>query len=105
MDQGNGAKESVLPEWVGYWVFISYMSGPSADSEEPSKAVKGEPEAITAAFLLEQYGDHGLEVRRSMEHPTVFMPWAAVLSIQGPPPEAREEIDREVARRTGGGEE
>lgn len=101
MDHENGSRTSVLSEWMGYWVFISYLSGPSADPEEPSKAIKGEPEARTATFLLEQYGAHGVEVKPSREHPTVFMSWGAVLTVQGPPPEAREEIDREVARRTG----
>lgn len=102
MTQEDETQKPVLSEWVGYWVFISYLSGPNADPEEPSKAMKGEPETMTAAFLLEQYGTYGIEVRRSQDHPTVFMSWGAVLSIQGPPPEAREEIDREVAKRTGG---
>jgi hypothetical protein len=30
------------------------------------------------------------------------MSWGAVLYIQGPPPEVREQIDKEVAKRTGG---
>ncbi len=99
-EQGS-ASTPVLSEWLGYWVFITYMSGPNLDTEDPSKPVKGQPEAMTAAFLLEKYGALGIEVRRSQEYPTVFMSWSGVLSIQGPPPEAREEIDREVAKQTG----
>ena len=38
----------VLSEWLGYWVFITYMSGPNLDQNEPTKLVKGQPEAITA---------------------------------------------------------
>jgi hypothetical protein len=30
------------------------------------------------------------------------MSWGAVLYIQGPPPEVREQIDKEVSKRTGG---
>lgn len=102
--QANGdasVNDSILSEWLGYWVFITYMSGPSVDTEEPSKVVKAQPEIATTAFLLERCGTFGLEVRRSAEYPTSFMSWSAVLSVQGPPPEAREEIDREVAKRTG----
>jgi len=28
---------SVLSDWVGYWVFISYISGPNLDIEEPKR--------------------------------------------------------------------
>lgn len=100
MPQENGTQRPVLADWVGYWVFISHLSGPNADSEDPSKSVKGEPEARTEVFLLEGYGSHGVEVKPGLGQPTVFMSWGAVLTVQGPPPEAREEIDREVAKRT-----
>jgi hypothetical protein len=99
MAQENGSSNSVLSDWVGYWVFISHLSGPNSNSEDPSKPVKSEPEARTEVFLLEGYGAHGLEVKPGLEQPMVFMSWGAVLTVQGPPPEAREEIDREVARR------
>lgn len=100
MAQENGSSNSVLSDWVGYWVFISHLSGPNSDSEDPSKPVKSEPEARTEVFLLEGVGAHGLEVKPGLGQPTVFMSWGAVLTVQGPPPEAREEIDREVARRS-----
>ncbi len=94
---GNAAADStVLADWLGYGVFITYMSGPSLDTDEPTKSVKGEPEAMTASFLLERYGPLGLEVKRSADTPTVFMSWAAVMYIQGPPPEVREQIDQET---------
>lgn len=96
----EAATESpVLAEWVGYGVFITYMSGPTLDTNEPTKSVKGEPEAITASFLLEEYGPLGIEVRRSGDTPTIFMSWGAVMYIQGPPPEVREQIDRETAKQ------
>jgi hypothetical protein len=107
MAQENGSSNSsnsVLSDWIGYWVFISHMSGPNSDTEDPSKPVKSAPEARTEVFLLEGYDDHGLEVKPGLGQPTVFMSWGAVLTVQGPPPEAREEIDREVARRAEEGE-
>ncbi|MDQ3238862.1 MAG: hypothetical protein M3Q54_15200 [Actinomycetota bacterium] len=101
-ERGSGTGKTVLSDWVGYWVFITYMSGPNLDQDEPSKPVKGEPEAMTASFLLENYGPLGIEVRRNTEIPTIFMSWGAVMYIQGPPPEVREQIDKEVSKRTGG---
>jgi hypothetical protein len=98
-----GTDKPVLEEWLGYWVFITYMSGPNLDQNEPTKSVKGQPEAITASFLLENYGPLGIEVRRTTETPTIFMSWGAVLYIQGPPPEVREQIDKEVSKQTEGG--
>ena len=101
--RGSGTNKTVLSDWVGYWVFITYMSGPKLDQSEPTKSVNGQPEAITASFLLEKYGPLGIEVKRSTDIPTIFMSWGAVLYIQGPPPEVREQIDSEVSKRTEGG--
>ena len=98
------AKTPVLADWVGYWVFVSYLSGPNLDTDEPAKPVRAEPEAVTASFLLEDYGDLGLEVKRNLGDPTIFMSWGAVLYVQGPPPEVREQIDREAAKRSRGGD-
>jgi hypothetical protein len=97
-----GTNKPVLSEWLGYWVFITYMSGPNLDQNEPAKLVRGQPEAITASFFLENYGPLGIEVTRSTETPTIFMSWGAVLHIQGPPPEVREQIDREVSKQSRG---
>lgn len=92
--------QRVLADWVGYWVFISYTSGPSLDLNEPTKPVKGELEAITSSFLLQNYGPLGIEVKRDAEDSaTIFMSWSAVLYIQGPPPEARAEIDKQMAKQ------
>lgn len=98
----EGTEKPVLSEWLGYWVFITYMSGPNLDQNEPTKLVKGQPEAMTASFLLENYGPLGIEVRRSTDIPTIFMSWGAIMYIQGPPPEVRAQIDKEVSKRTGG---
>ena len=95
-------KTPVLADWVGYWVFISYLSGPNVDADEPAKPVRAQPEAVTASFLLEDYGELGLEVKRNLADPTIFMSWGAVLYVQGPPPEVREQIDREAAKRSRG---
>ena len=92
------AKTPVLADWVGYWVFISYLSGPNVDADEPAKPVRAQPEAVTASFLLEDYGELGLEVKRNLADPTIFMSWGAVLYVQGPPPEVREQIDRTMAK-------
>lgn len=96
------AKPSILSDWVGYWIFITYTSGPSLDADEPTKAVRGQPETMTASFFLEGYGDLGIEVKRNSADPTIFMSWGAVLYVQGPPPEVREQIDREAAKQTRG---
>lgn len=101
-ERGSAPSTPILAEWLGYWVFVSYMSGPSLDQNEPTKSVKGQPEAMTASFFLESYGPMGIEVKRSAETPTIFMSWGAVLYIQGPPPEVREQIDKEVSKRKGG---
>lgn len=93
---------SVLMDWVGYGVFVTYMSGPVLDQDEPTKSVKGPPETITASFLLEKVGDWGIEVKRSADTPTTFMSWGAVLYIQGPPPEVRKQIDSETAKQNKG---
>jgi hypothetical protein len=100
MGQGkeSAAKKPVLADWVGYWVFISYLSGPNVDADEPAKPVRAQPEAVTASFLLEDYGELGLEVKRNLADPTIFMSWGAVLYVQGPPPEVREQIDRTVGK-------
>ena len=100
-ERGSATGTPVLSEWLGYWVFITYTSGPNLDQSEPTKLVKGQPEAITASFFLENYGPLGIEVRRTTETPTIFMSWGAVLYIQGPPPEVRKQIDKEVSKRTG----
>lgn len=99
---GSTAKSSILFDWVGYWVFITYLSGPTLDADEPTRAVRGQPETMTASFFLEDCGDLGIEVKRNSADPTIFMSWGAILYIQGPPPEVREQIDRETAKQTQG---
>ncbi|HZA44278.1 MAG TPA: hypothetical protein VE568_03105, partial [Rubrobacter sp.] len=64
--------------------------------------VRAQPEAVTASFLLEDYGELGLEVKRNLADPTIFMSWGAVLYVQGPPPQVRKQIDREASRRERG---
>lgn len=95
-------KSPVISDWVGYWVFVSYMAGPNLDADEPAKPVRDKPEAVTASFLLEDYGDLGIEVKRNPTDPTIFMSWGAVLYVQGPPPEVRKQIDFENAKQAKG---
>ncbi|MBA3702998.1 MAG: hypothetical protein H0W79_09275 [Rubrobacteraceae bacterium] len=104
MEQSSGTaqKTPVLSDWLGYWVFISYMSGPNLDTDDPTKAVKGQPEAVTASFLLSNYGPLGIEVSRNAGDPAIFMSWGAVLYIQGPPPEVRAQIDAEISKQQRG---
>jgi hypothetical protein len=101
-DEKSEANSLVLSEWLGYWVFISYMSGPSIDPGEPTKPVKAQPEAVTTSFYLESYGPLGIEVKRNAGDPTLFMSWSSVLYIQGPPPEVRKQIDKETSRHKEG---
>jgi len=104
MEQSSGTaqKTPVLSEWLGYWVFISYMSGPNLDTDDPTRAVKGQAEAVTASFLLSDYGPLGIEVSRNAGDPAIFMSWGAVLYIQGPPPEVRAQIDAETSKQQRG---
>ena len=101
MEQNGGPapSETVLSDWVDYWVFVSYMAGPNIDPNEPTKPVKGQPEVITTSFYLESYGPLGIEVKRNVGDPTLFMSWSSVLYIQGPPPGVREQIDRETSKQ------
>src|SRR5829696_2402018 len=101
-ERGSATGTPVLSEWLGYWVFITYMSGPNLDQNEPTKLVKGQPEAITASFFLADYGPLGIEVRRTRATPTIFMSGGAVLYIQGPRPAVGEQSDKEASKRTGG---
>ncbi|WP_119066177.1 hypothetical protein [Rubrobacter indicoceani] len=91
-------KESVLADWTGYGVFVTYTSGPDLDANEPNKLVRGEAQAVTASFLLERVGEAGIEVKRG-DSPTIFMSWGAIMYIQGPPPEVRAQIDRQTSNK------
>lgn len=103
-DDGRATGSPVISEWVGYWVFVSYLAGPNLDADQPARPVRGQPEAVTASFLLEDYGDLGIEVKRNPSDPTIFMSWGAVLYVQGPPADVRAEIDRENAKQARGSE-
>ncbi len=94
----------MLSDWIGYWVFVSYMSGPNLDADDPTKPVRDQPEAVTASFLLEDYGPLGIEVKRNPTDPPIFMSWGGVLYVQGPPPEVRKQIDEETAKQARGGQ-
>ncbi|MGH3146052.1 MAG: hypothetical protein ACRDTR_09655 [Rubrobacter sp.] len=96
-----GQRRPVLSEWLGYWVFVSYISGPNIDADEPTKPVKAQPEIITTSFHLESYGPLGIEVKRNAGDPTLFMSWSSVMYIQGPPPEVRAQIDRAIPNQEG----
>lgn len=97
----GGNKTPVLSGWIGYWVSIACMSGPNLDTDDPAKPVREQPEAVTASFLLEDYGPLGLEVKRNPTDPTNFMSWGGVLYVQGPPPEVRKQIDEQTAGQGG----
>ena len=99
---GSTTKTPVLEDWVGYWVFVSYMSGPNLDNDDPTKPVRAQPEAVTTSFHLEGYGPLGIEVKRNPNDPTIFMSWGGVLYVQGPPAGVREQIDRETANQSRG---
>ena len=38
-ERGSAKATPVLSEWLGYWVFISYMSGPNLDQNQPTPHV------------------------------------------------------------------
>ncbi|MGI8649469.1 MAG: hypothetical protein ACR2KW_03690 [Rubrobacter sp.] len=91
-------QSSVLSDWVGYGVFVTYTSGPDLDPNEPNKLVRGQAEAVTASFLLERCTDYGVEVKRG-DSPTIFMSWGAIMYIQGPPPDVRAQIDKQTSNK------
>ncbi len=89
MDEGNRTEAvgSLTELWLGRRVFIQHLAG-TPDGEQP--VAKREEMFLTA------YNPLGAEAQRSVEEPPVFIPWSAILSIQGP---SREDLEREVRDR------
>lgn len=67
----------MISDWVGYWFFVSYTAGPGLDADEPAKPVRGKLEAVTDSFLLEHFGEPGIEVKRNPTDPTIFVSWCS----------------------------
>jgi len=90
-----GAGQSVLRKWAGHLVVLEYLAGPAmpADPEDPKGLAVGEPEARSSVFHLQRFGQLGVEVSNEMEDGLLdrvtFIPWSAVLSIQGTTEEER----------------
>lgn len=93
VDAGPIPPGSVLQRWIGNWIELHYLAGP--DVESPHGISRGPLEARSGMFLLGGVGDMGLEAYRPPDRP-IYVPWNAVLFVQGPPPE-----DLEQAEQTG----
>jgi hypothetical protein len=82
-----------LDEWVGRLVLLEYVMGPTEELDrddeefeqlfrEPGAGVKHLMQARAAVVMLEGYDQIGLTVS-TLGGRTRFVPWGAVISIQG----------------------
>ncbi len=78
-----GDAGSLAELWVGRRVVIQHLAG-TPDEEQPV--------AKKEEMFLATYNALGAEAQRSAEEAPLFMPWDAILSIQGP---SREDLERE----------
>jgi hypothetical protein len=68
-------------QWVGDWVVLKYLTGPSIDTDDLTKVVRDKPEARTGLFFLEEVSQLGIVVARDEEDPGAFIPWSSVLTV------------------------
>lgn len=89
-------KNELLDGWVGTPVVIKYADAPDLDPEQTKRAFEQPGRGVrviggmsrTAVYRLLAYDATGLTVRAEEEGtPGVFMPWGAVLAVQGASPE------------------
>ncbi len=78
-----GDAGSLAELWVGRRVVIQHLAG-TPDEEQPV--------AKKEEMFLATYNALGAEAQRSAEETPLFIPWGAILSIQGP---SREDLERE----------
>jgi hypothetical protein len=86
-DSRVGDPGSLTELWLGRQVVIQHL----ADTPDGRRPVAKKEEMFLAAYNV-----LGAETQRSVGEPPRFIPWSAVLSIQGPP---REEIEQEERGR------
>jgi hypothetical protein len=72
-------------KWVGKWVLIKYMTGPSLNTEDLDEVVTGPPQARTGLYSLQEVSSLGIVAVRNDKDPGAFIPWSAVLVVVGPP--------------------
>src|SRR3712207_872092 len=96
--------------WIGQDVLVEFWAGPEAKDEEldqlfsdPDKAAFVKGQTVRQVLTFVAYDSFGVVLRLRREHePRFFVPWAAVLRIEGFDPEAkRPEHGSGVAGRPG----
>ena len=84
-------------DWVGCWVLLKYVTGPSLSGEDLDEVAEGPAKIRTALFFLEEVNQFGIMVRRApqtdQEDYGAFVPWGSVMVLVGPRNE-EEEIER-----------
>lgn len=95
-----GRDSPLVYEWVGEFVFLSYMDSPSVPNEMYSEG-SSPPIIKSALFFLTEVSALGVVVRRVYEKDgeqqlslSAFLPWSAITSVQGTPkdPDERKEM-------------
>lgn len=85
-------KNELLEEWVGRPVVLGYAEAPDLKNKEeienvfhnPGYGYEGPAKHRTSVYLLMSYDNIGINVKTMEEGSAyTFMPWGAVLSIQG----------------------
>ena len=81
-------------DWVGHWVMLKYITGPSLSGEDIDEVAEGPAKIRTALFFLEEVNQFGIMVRRAPqtdhEDYGAFIPWGSVMVLVGPQGEQQE---------------
>ncbi len=94
-----GRGRPLVYEWVGEAVLLSYVEGPGYPADDIYKLKRGDLQATTGFYVLQEVSAIGIVVRRVRktgedEHdfgPSKFLPWSAVQAVQGIPKDEDEE--------------
>ena len=108
MDRGD-ERPVLVESWLGNTVFVEYLGGEPLEGEVLRKILAEDstadaPQRVKTSFLvLENYNQHGIEVRFRGDAEPHFLPWGAILRMaeaEGGSMEGSEEAPRERAEKT-----